>query len=216
MRCLTWNEAGLPVTLNYGGAGDIVGTYLSAHRSYCIECLTRVEVTSLPESRWQDAVEGIVAHARQTEELLAIVRNEPVQQRLQQLLVWLARKFGRSISLGEPIDLRLILITNNIALFGGADRSADERPIGERTDVCSESWLSCWNSHCCSACSVAKLRPRNRFRSSCQRRSMGPPLGTGCRLEHWQDVAGPLQLGSDMSARPVQLQQVEAIGKLLG
>ena len=117
VRCLTWNEAGLPVTLNYGGAADIVGTYLSAHRSYCIECLTRVEVTSLPKSRWQDAVEGIVAHARQTEELLVIVRNEPVQQRLQQLLVWLARKFGRSISLGELIDLRLIPITNNIALF---------------------------------------------------------------------------------------------------
>jgi len=36
-----------------------------------------------------------VAHARQSEELLAIVRNERVQQRLQQLLVWLARKFGR-------------------------------------------------------------------------------------------------------------------------
>ena len=36
-----------------------------------------------------------VAHARQSEELLAIVGNERVQQRLQQLLVWLARKFGR-------------------------------------------------------------------------------------------------------------------------
>jgi CRP-like cAMP-binding protein len=54
VRCLTWNEAGLPVTLNYGGAGDIVGTYLSTHRSYCIECLTRVEVTNLPESGWQE------------------------------------------------------------------------------------------------------------------------------------------------------------------
>jgi len=107
VRCLTWNEAGLPVALNYGGAGDIVGPGLSAHRRYRIECLTRVEVTSLPESRWQDAVEGIVAHARQTEELLAIVHNERVQQRLQQLLVWLARKFGRSIVLGELIDLRL-------------------------------------------------------------------------------------------------------------
>ncbi|PSP18723.1 MAG: replication/maintenance protein [Cyanobacteria bacterium QS_8_64_29] len=107
VRCLTWNEAGLPVALNYGGAGDIVGPGLSVHRPYRIECLTRVEVTSLPESRWQEAVEGIVAHARQTEELLAIVRNERVQQRLQQLLVWLARKFGRSISLGELIDLRL-------------------------------------------------------------------------------------------------------------
>jgi len=51
--------------------------------------------------------------------------------------------------------------------------------------------------------------------SSCHKRSMGPPLGTSRWLKHRHDVGGPLQLGGNVSARPIQLQQVEASGELL-
>ena len=44
----------------------------------------------------------------------------------------------------------------------------------------------------------------------------GTPLGTSRWLKHWRDLGGPLQLGGDVSARLVQLQQVEASGELLG
>lgn len=107
VRTLTWSDEGTIVTLGYWGAGDVVGQPLSRLRPHQIECLTSVEATSIPSNHWHLVFDSIISHVQQSEELLSIVRHERVYKRLQQLLIWLARKFGRSVPAGELIDLRL-------------------------------------------------------------------------------------------------------------
>lgn len=107
VRTLTWNEEGTPTTLGYWGPGDVVGKPLSRIQPYQIECLTSVEVELIPFHLCHQALDAIFLHTQQTEELLSIVRHERVHYRLRQLLIWLARKFGRPVESGLLIDLRL-------------------------------------------------------------------------------------------------------------
>lgn len=107
VKTLTWNEQGTLTTLGYWGVGDVVGRPLSRLQLYQIECLTSVEVSYIPTHQYERALEAIFSHIQQTEELLTIIHQERVQCRLEQFLIWLARKFGRSVSSGQLIDLRL-------------------------------------------------------------------------------------------------------------
>ncbi len=107
VRTSTWDAAGTAVTLGYWGPGDVVGTALTRLHPYQIECVTSVEVISIPLERRCEVLDAIFASVRQTEELLAIVRYERICPRLQHLLAWLAHKFGRPVAQGDLIDLRL-------------------------------------------------------------------------------------------------------------
>jgi CRP-like cAMP-binding protein len=107
VRTLTWNEEGTPITLGYWGPGDVVGQPLSRIQPYQIECLTSVEVSYVSSGECSEAIEALLLHIQQAEEILTIVRHERMHSRLQQILVWLARKFGRSVQSGLLIDLRL-------------------------------------------------------------------------------------------------------------
>lgn len=107
VRTMTWDEEGTPTTLGYWGPGDVVGQSLSRIQPYQIECLTSVEVCYIPLEQCHQAIDAVLLHAQQTEELLRIVRQERMHCRLQELLVWLARKFGRPVPSGLLIDLRL-------------------------------------------------------------------------------------------------------------
>lgn len=107
VRTFTWNEEGTVVTLGYWGIGDVVGQPLFDLQPYQIECLTSVEVRCIPLNQSSPLLEAICRHIQQTQELLCIVRSERIPQRLQQFLVWLARKFGREVAQGQLINLRL-------------------------------------------------------------------------------------------------------------
>lgn len=107
VRTCTWSPDGLPVTLGYWTEGDVVGCSLSRVNPYEIECLTSVEARYIPSGRWNLVLEGIMGHVQQTEEWLAIAHTPRINQRLLQILVWLARKFGREVKGGQLIDLRL-------------------------------------------------------------------------------------------------------------
>ncbi len=107
VRTLTWNEEGSPTTLGYWGPGDVVGQPLSRIQPYQIECLSSVEVSYIPVHQYYQALDAIFVHIQQVEELLSIVRNERIHSRLQQLLAWLAQKFGRQVNSGQLIDLQL-------------------------------------------------------------------------------------------------------------
>ena len=107
VRSLTWNEEGTAITLGYWSVGDVVGQPLSSVQPYQIECLTSVEASYIPTHQWNQALDAIFRHIHQAEELLCIVRQQTTYERLLQLLVWLARKFGRSVEPGQLIDLRL-------------------------------------------------------------------------------------------------------------
>ena len=107
VRSLTWSEQGTATTLGYWGVKDVVGQPLSSIQPYQIECLTPVTASYIPVQQWAQVLEAIFRHIHQVEELLCIVRQEGVYNRLLQLLIWLSRKFGHPIEQGQLIDLRI-------------------------------------------------------------------------------------------------------------
>lgn len=107
VRTLSWSEAGTSITLGYWGTGDVIGQPLSRISPYRMECLTSVEVSPVPPHQWPQVLDAILLHGQQTEELLNILHQERIHLRLQQLLNWLAWKFGRPVCQGILIDLPL-------------------------------------------------------------------------------------------------------------
>lgn len=107
VRTQTWSEEGSLISLGYWGPGDVVGGALSRLLPYKIECLTTVEMIILPSGLWSEALDAVVSHIQQTEQLLGIVHRNPIQQRLWYFLVWLGEKFGRDLEQGRLIDLQL-------------------------------------------------------------------------------------------------------------
>lgn len=107
VRTFTWSEEGTLISLGYWGPGDVVGHSLSRLNPYQIECLTSVEVSILVEALWCQALDAIVSHIQQAEELLSIVHRKPASARLWQFLIWLGEKFGRDVEQGRLIDLEV-------------------------------------------------------------------------------------------------------------
>ena len=107
VRTLTWSEQGTFITLGYWGTGDVVGHSLSRVKPYQIECLTSVEMNIIPSGLWYQALDAMLLHIQQAEELLSIVHRKPVSLRLWQFLVWLGQKFGSDVEQGRLIDLGL-------------------------------------------------------------------------------------------------------------
>ena len=105
VRTVTWSEQGTLITLGFWGTGDIVGHPLSRVKPYQIECLTSVEMSIIPSELWYQALDAMLFHIQQAEELLSIVHRKPVSLRLWQFLVWLGQKFGRDVAHGRLIDL---------------------------------------------------------------------------------------------------------------
>ncbi|HIK04377.1 MAG TPA: Crp/Fnr family transcriptional regulator [Trichormus sp. M33_DOE_039] len=105
VRTLTWSEEGTFITLGYWGTGDLIGYPLSQVKPYQIECLTSVEVTTIPLHLGHQYIDALVAHIQNLEELLNIVNRKPMSLRLWEFLVWLSKKFGRDVEQGSLIEL---------------------------------------------------------------------------------------------------------------
>lgn len=107
VRTSTWSDDGTITPLGFWGPGDVVGSPLTKVHPYRIECLTSVEVTQIPAHLWNQELNAILLHIHQGEELLRIAHSQRVHYRLIQFLTWLGQKFGRAVSGGHLIDLRL-------------------------------------------------------------------------------------------------------------
>lgn len=107
VRTTTVSEDGMLIILGYWGAGDIVGHAMSQLKAYQIECLTQVEVSLLPQAQWSQAGDSLLGHIQQVEKFLRLIHQNPVQQRLWQLLNFLAQKFGVKVEQGQLISLNL-------------------------------------------------------------------------------------------------------------
>jgi CRP-like cAMP-binding protein len=107
VRTATWNEEGTLLVLGYWGTGELVGQLLSRIKPYEIQCLTNVEVSLLPQAVWEKALEPMILHVQQAEELLMLASCNPMSQRLWKFLVFLSQKFGRDVDSGRMIDLVL-------------------------------------------------------------------------------------------------------------
>jgi CRP-like cAMP-binding protein len=107
VRSMTWGAEGGLTILGYWGPGNVVGQALSRINPYHVECLTSVEASLLPADLWHQALDALLLHVQQVEELLSIAYTYPTDQRLFKHLVWLAQTFGREVSQGKLIDLPL-------------------------------------------------------------------------------------------------------------
>ena len=107
VKTVTWSEEGTIVTLGYWGPGDVIGQPLSRIKPYQMKCISSVEAESIPLHQSNRLSDAIRLYIQQTEELLYITRSERTQERLFRILVWLAQKFGREVTQGKLIDLRL-------------------------------------------------------------------------------------------------------------
>lgn len=95
------------LSLGIWGVGDVTGEALSNIKPYQVECLTEVEATLLSGDHCFHNLETLISHIQQLEELAVIRSHKRVEEALLQLLLWLARKFGREVSQGHLLDLRL-------------------------------------------------------------------------------------------------------------
>ncbi|NEQ21593.1 MAG: Crp/Fnr family transcriptional regulator [Microcoleus sp. SIO2G3] len=106
VRSFTWDEEGRTVTLGFWGKGDVVGHLLSRMKPYQVECLTTVQISELsPENSYLQ--HALLVHAWRSEELLTIVHQPSIADRLVQLLLWLSNQFGQPVASGTLLELRL-------------------------------------------------------------------------------------------------------------
>lgn len=129
VRTLTWLEDGTLIPLGLWGSGDIVGKALSKGEPYQIECLTSVEATLLPLSRWQEVNESMILHIHRLQEFFEILHCRSVDASLLRLLTWLGKRFGHEIERGQLIELGLT--HQEISEFIGATRVTVTRLLSD-------------------------------------------------------------------------------------
>jgi CRP-like cAMP-binding protein len=75
-------------------------------KPYQVKCLTPVQMSELsPESSYLQ--QALLVHAWKSEELLKILHQPSVVDRLFYLLLWLSDQFGKPVMQGTLLDLRL-------------------------------------------------------------------------------------------------------------
>ncbi|TWH53795.1 Crp/Fnr family transcriptional regulator [Dulcicalothrix desertica] len=107
VRALTWDENGVYTTLGYWGVGDIVGYSLSRVQPYHLECISGVELASIPSEKLHENLDQLLSRIQRTEELVSIVNSKRVSTRIWQFLIWLSDKFSRDLEDGKLIDLHI-------------------------------------------------------------------------------------------------------------
>lgn len=106
VRTYTLTEDGTVIALGFWGLGDTIGQPLALIQPYEAECLTDVRVRALQAKECGHLNQVLLSHLHQTQILLRL-RSGQIHQRLQQLLDWLADKFGHESEQGQLIHLRL-------------------------------------------------------------------------------------------------------------
>jgi CRP-like cAMP-binding protein len=142
VRSFTWDEEGRTITLGFWGEGDVVGCPLSRLSPYEVECLTPVKVSILvSDSAYLQ--QALLVHAWKSEELLSIVHQPSVADRLLRLLEWLSRQFGQPVAHGTLLNLHLthqvladtlgttrVTITRLLSQFEQAGKIMRSRQLG--------------------------------------------------------------------------------------
>ncbi|BAZ44171.1 transcriptional regulator [Chondrocystis sp. NIES-4102] len=107
VKTYTISETRTSIILGFWGKGDIIGQSLCDVDPYMIKCMSKVSAIALPQEYWQTLSFQFLDYAKQTQQLMYIVRNHRIAKRLWLLLTWLANKFGRGIEEGKLIDFKI-------------------------------------------------------------------------------------------------------------
>jgi CRP-like cAMP-binding protein len=128
VHSFTWDEEGRTMTLGFWGKGDVVGNPLSRMNPYQVECLTTVQISELlPESGYLQ--KALLVHAWKSEELLKIIHQQSIADRLFHLLLWLAEQVGKPVASGTLLELRLT--HQDLADTIGSTRVSVTRLLGQ-------------------------------------------------------------------------------------
>lgn len=106
IRTLTYDSQGEPVPIGFWSVEDIVGYPIAQTEPYIADCLTTVEVEYL-DVGYRLSREMLLLQVRQSNELLKIAHCQQAEERLLQLICWLAERFGRRLGNSYQIDLKL-------------------------------------------------------------------------------------------------------------
>ncbi|RMH73891.1 MAG: Crp/Fnr family transcriptional regulator [Cyanobacteria bacterium J007] len=106
LRTTTWNEEGKRISLGFWGSGDVVGQPLTRLTPCEMECLTPTELSPISTETSYFA-QALLVRGWKNEELLSIIHQTFVSDRLILLLQWLSRQFGKEIERGILLDMHL-------------------------------------------------------------------------------------------------------------
>lgn len=106
LRTLTYDSQGEPVPIGFWSTGDIVGYPIAQTYPYIAQCLTSVEAEFLDVAH-RLSREILLSQIRQSNDLLKIAHCQQAEERLLQLICWLAERFGHRVGNCHQIDLKL-------------------------------------------------------------------------------------------------------------
>ncbi|MBE9060826.1 Crp/Fnr family transcriptional regulator [cf. Phormidesmis sp. LEGE 11477] len=106
IRTLTCDSQGEPVPTGFWTVGDIIGYPISQTYPYIAQCLTTVEAEYL-DVGYRLSRETLLLQVRQSHTLLRIAHCKQAEQRLLQLICWLAERFGHAVKNSRQISLKL-------------------------------------------------------------------------------------------------------------
>lgn len=92
--------------LGFWRSGDVIGQCLSHINPFQVECLTKVEVSRLPDL-CSPSREVLLSQLYQAQKLLQIARHKRVELRLAEFLDWMAEQFSRQLPQGCLVELPL-------------------------------------------------------------------------------------------------------------
>jgi len=120
VKSYTFNEEGEIIPLGYWGKEDAVGQAISGVEPYLVECLSEVKAVMISPYQLQQLPAVVLSHAKQVEQLICLLRYQPVEKRFLCVLKWLADRFGYRVERGRLINLELT--HNELAELIGAAR----------------------------------------------------------------------------------------------
>lgn len=95
------------ITLGFWGEEDVIGKPLTNSDYQILKCVNETKAISLPRCQWQNVSENLFLHIQQKQQLIFITQHISIIDRVWLILVWLAKKFGREVSLGRLIDFAI-------------------------------------------------------------------------------------------------------------
>lgn len=106
VRTVTWSEDGDVIPLGLWSPGNIIGVPISQVEPFELQCLSAVELVRLPVD-YNLSLETLLQHTAQINRMLEIMHCRQVQVRLLKFICWLAENFGKPVSHGQLISIRL-------------------------------------------------------------------------------------------------------------